>query len=108
MSETRQRLDKWLWHARFVKTRSRAQAFCEETRIRVGGTVVEKPSHAVKRGDVLTFTLGRHVRAIRVLALAERRGPAAEARALYEDLAPPTPETAIPKAPVGLVRVGEG
>lgn len=88
----RQRLDKWLWHARFLKTRSKAQAFCAETRIRLNGTPDLKPSHPVKPGDVLTFTLGRHVRVIRVLALSDHRGPAPEARTLYEDLAPPTPE----------------
>jgi ribosome-associated heat shock protein Hsp15 len=93
----RQRLDKWLWHARFLKTRSLAQRFCEETRIRIGGVVVSKPDHRVRPGDVLTFVQGRHVRVIRVLALAESRGPASEARLLYEDLSPPAPATAIPR-----------
>lgn len=96
-AEARQRLDKWLWHARFLKTRSLAQRFCEETRIRINGTVVSKPDYRVRPGDVLTFVQGRHVRVIRVAALAERRGPASEAGALYEDLSPPAADTALPR-----------
>ncbi|HZH26442.1 MAG TPA: RNA-binding S4 domain-containing protein [Azospirillaceae bacterium] len=103
----RLRLDKWLWHARFLKTRSQATRFCAETRIRSGGSAELKPSHPVKPGDVLTFTLGRHVRVIRVTALGTRRGPPAEARALYEDLSPPSPDTALPRGgvPIGVVEV---
>lgn len=103
----RQRLDKWLWHARFLKTRSQATRFCAETRIRSGGSAELKPSHLVKPGDVLTFTLGRHVRVIRVAALGTRRGPPAEARTLYDDLSPPSPDTALPRGgvPIGRVEV---
>jgi ribosome-associated heat shock protein Hsp15 len=91
------RLDKWLWHARFVKTRSLAVQLCQEGRIRIDGAIVEKPAAMIRPGQVLTFSLGRHVRVIAVVALGLRRGPAAEAQALYRDLAPPAPETAIPR-----------
>jgi ribosome-associated heat shock protein Hsp15 len=91
------RLDKWLWHARFVKTRSLAARLCVEGRIRIDGIVVDKPAAALRPGQVLTFALGRHVRVIEVAALGTRRGPPAEARTLYRDLAPPAPETAMPR-----------
>jgi ribosome-associated heat shock protein Hsp15 len=90
------RLDKWLWHARFVKTRSLAGKLCAEG-VRVDGVRVEKPGANVRPGQVLTFTLGRHVRIIELVAVGTRRGPAEEARTLYRDLSPPAPETAIPR-----------
>jgi ribosome-associated heat shock protein Hsp15 len=90
------RLDKWLWHARFAKTRSLAAKLCEEG-IRIDGVPVAKPGVAVRPGQVLTFALGRHVRVIELVAVGDRRGPAEEARMLYRDLAPPMPETAMPK-----------
>ena len=90
------RLDKWLWHARFAKTRSLAAKLCESG-VRIDGTLVSKAGVTVRPGQVLTFALGRHVRVIELVALGERRGPAEEARALYRDLAPPTPETAMPR-----------
>lgn len=90
------RLDKWLWHARFAKTRSLAAKLCEGG-IRIDGTLVMKPGATVRPGQVLTFALGRHVRVIELVAIGERRGPAEEARTLYRDLAPPTPETAMPR-----------
>jgi ribosome-associated heat shock protein Hsp15 len=90
------RLDKWLWHARFVKTRSLAVKLCAEG-IRIDGVRVEKPGATVRPGQVLTFTLGRHVRVIELVAVGMRRGPAEEARTLYRDLSPPAPETAIPR-----------
>ena len=90
MKEESLRIDKWLWHARFVKSRSLAARLCISGGMRVGGTPVRKAHHALKPGDVLTFPLGPHIRVIKVLALGERRGPAAEARALYEDLSPPS------------------
>lgn len=83
------RLDKWLWQARFAKSRGIAAKLVSETGVRVNGTRVSKPAAAVRPGDVLTFALGRQVRVIRVLALGHRRGPAPEARELYEDLDPP-------------------
>jgi len=90
------RLDKWLWHARFAKTRSLAAKLCEAG-IRIDGMLVEKPGATVRPGQVLTFALGRHVRVIELVAVGGRRGPAEEARTLYRDLAPPAPETAIPR-----------
>ena len=83
------RLDKWLWYARFVKTRSLATRLIIDGRMRVNGAPTQKAHYAVKVGDVLTFPLGAHIRVIRVLALGSRRGPAAEAQSLYEDLDPP-------------------
>lgn len=91
------RLDKWLWFARFFKTRSLAAKVVGEGRVRVDGAVVGKPHWAVRPGQVLTFVQGGHVRVIKVLALGARRGPAPEAQTLYEDLAPPAPETALPR-----------
>ena len=80
------RLDKWLFHARFYRTRPLAQAATAAGRVRLNGIKVEKPGHALKAGDVLTLCKGADIIAVRVLALAERRGPAAEARTLYEVL----------------------
>jgi len=82
------RADLWLWRARFFKTRSMAARFIEEGRIRLtragGESRVDKASRALKPGDVLVFGLGGRVIAVRVLEAGERRGPAAEARGLYE------------------------
>ena len=87
------RLDKWLWHARIFRSRSLASKFCLEGRIRIGGRVVEKAHQLVQPGDVLTFAHGRDVKVLKIVALGKRRGPAPEARTLYEDLSgPPAPE----------------
>ena len=91
------RLDKFLWHARFAKTRSLATQLCAEGRVRIDGTVADKPAATVRPGQVLTFALGRHIRVIEILALGERRGPPSEAQKLYRDLAPPSPENALPR-----------
>lgn len=93
------RLDKWLWFARFCKSRALATKLCAAGKIRIGGALVQKAHHAVRPGDVLTFPLGPHIRVIRILRLGTRRGPASEARALYEDLAPPAPRATEPQAP---------
>lgn len=90
-SNGRLRLDKWLWHARFFKTRSIATKFCLSGRLRVNGEPTGKAHYAARIGDVLTFPIGTEVRVIRILGLGERRGPAPEAQALYEDLAPRAP-----------------
>ncbi|MFQ5957814.1 MAG: RNA-binding S4 domain-containing protein [Alphaproteobacteria bacterium] len=89
MSDERLRLDKWLWYARFLKSRSQATRLCAAGRVRINREVVSKAHATVKPGDVLTFPQARRIRVVKVLALAERRGPATEARGLYEDLAPP-------------------
>jgi ribosome-associated heat shock protein Hsp15 len=80
------RLDKWLFHARFYRTRPLAQAATAAGRVRLNGIKVEKPGHILKPGDILTLGKGGQVVAVRVLALAQRRGPPSEARALYEVL----------------------
>ncbi len=84
-----QRLDKWLWHARFCKSRTLASEFCETTGVRVGGQPVRKAHYQVKVGDVLTFTHGSHVRVLRIVALSPRRLSPVLARELYDDLDPP-------------------
>jgi ribosome-associated heat shock protein Hsp15 len=87
------RLDKFLWFARIVKTRGLAQTLAEEGRLRIDGRVIDKAHAAVKVGDVLSFALRGTVRILRIEALPARRGPPAEARALYTDLAaPPAPD----------------
>jgi ribosome-associated heat shock protein Hsp15 len=78
------RLDKWLFHARFYRTRPQAQAAAQGGKVRLNGLRVEKPGHAVKPGDILTLGRGGQVMAVKIVALAERRGPAAEAHNLYE------------------------
>lgn len=92
MSETERagaiRLDKWLWQARFFKTRSLAAKAISEGRVRVNATRVAKPATSVVVGDGLTFVQGGQVRVIRIRALGERRGPAAEAQTLYEEVEP--------------------
>ena len=84
MSTTR--IDKWLFHARFYRTRSSAQTAAAEGKVRLNGVRVSKPGHAIRCGDVLTLGKGAQVLAVRVLALAERRGAATEAQGLYEIL----------------------
>jgi len=87
------RVDKWLWHARFFKTRSLAASKVKTGAARINGTVTHKPSSMVVPGDILTFAQGDHIRVIEVAALGIRRGPAPEAQALYRDLSPPTPKS---------------
>lgn len=94
------RLDKWLWHARFFKTRTLAARQVTGGHVRVDGVRVSKAAYVVSAGMVLTFQQERDIRVIRVLGLGVRRGPAAEAQALYEDLEP-----VVKSAPVE--RVGE-
>ncbi|MEL6600107.1 MAG: RNA-binding S4 domain-containing protein [Pseudomonadota bacterium] len=99
------RIDKWLWHARFFKTRSLASKVVGTQGCRVNGTRVTKPASPVRVGDVLTFAKGNDIRVVKILALGERRGPAPEAQALYEDLAPPERNVRPPSDP-GETRVG--
>ena len=80
------RLDKWLWQARFFKTRALAAQLIERRRLRINREVVTKSHYRVRPGDVLTFPQGTAVRVVRVLELGSRRGPAAEAQTLYEEL----------------------
>ena len=83
-----QRVDRWLWFARMLKSRTLAASLVEAGKVRLNSTRIDKPSRHVKIGDVLTFPLGNHVRVLKVLDTGTRRGPAPEAQALYEDLAP--------------------
>ena len=87
-----QRIDKWLWFARLIKTRTLASEFVIAGKVRLNRAKLEKASHAVRVGDVLTVTLNRHVRLLKVTGLGMRRGPSAAALSLYEELtAPPAP-----------------
>lgn len=80
----RQRIDKWLWFARIVKTRPLASALVDTGQVRVNRHKVTKPGHPVGPGDVLTLALHGRVRVLKVLACAERRGTASAAQALYQ------------------------
>jgi ribosome-associated heat shock protein Hsp15 len=82
----RQRLDKWLWHARVVKARTSAAALVEAGHVRINGVRETAPGHAVKAGDVLTIALDRTVRVLKVTGFSERRGDASSACVLYDDL----------------------
>ncbi|MDB2469362.1 RNA-binding S4 domain-containing protein [Alphaproteobacteria bacterium] len=82
------RLDKWLWNARFFKTRSAASKAILSGRFRLDGQVITKPHRQALCGQVLTFVQGDRVRVIKVVAIGTRRGPAPEAALLFEDLAP--------------------
>jgi ribosome-associated heat shock protein Hsp15 len=84
-----QRLDKWLWHARVAKSRTLAAGAVTDGKIKVNRVTADKASQLVKVGDVITSRLTRTIRVLKVAAIGERRGPAAEARCLYEDLTPP-------------------
>jgi len=89
------RIDVWLWRARFFKTRSLAARIVEDGGVRIlrgeQRVPVEKPSRAVRCGDVLSFAQGSRWLAVKVEALGERRGPAPEARGLYSLLDKPSP-----------------
>jgi len=84
-----QRLDKWLWFARVLKSRTLAATAVSEGRVRVNKVKVTKPAQIVKPGDVLTIALREKVLVLRMLQPGQRRGPPPEARMLYEDLTPP-------------------
>ncbi len=87
----RQRIDKWLWHARVVRTRSLAAALAAAGHVRINGQRIDAPSRPVKAGDVVTVALDRAVRVLKVVGFAERRGGAETVPALWEDLSPPAP-----------------
>jgi ribosome-associated heat shock protein Hsp15 len=94
MTDDRLRIDKWLWFARLAKTRTLAQKLALSGRVRINREKTANAARPVKIGDVLTIALDSGVRVLRIAALAVRRGPAAEARLLYEDLSPPLPARA--------------
>jgi ribosome-associated heat shock protein Hsp15 len=89
----RQRIDKWLWHARVVRTRSAAAGLAASGHVRINGQRIHSPSRAVRSGDVVTVALQGAVRVLKVSHFAERRGSANDARTLWEDLG----EAAAPK-----------
>ena len=95
----RQRIDRWLWHARLARTRSAAQALATSGQVRVNRERIDSASRAVKLGDVLTVAFPTSVRILRVEGFSERRGSATDAGLLYDDLAPPTPKPAASDAP---------
>jgi len=96
----KQRVDKWLWQARFFKTRGLAAKQVASGHVRVNGIRATKPAQTVTPGDGLTFAQSRQIRVVRVIKIGTRRGPAVEAQALYEDLTPPE-EPRIPQIRVG-------
>jgi ribosome-associated heat shock protein Hsp15 len=108
LSEDRQRIDKWLWHARVVRTRSAAAALAASGHVRVNGERVNAPARAVRPGDVVTIALDRTVRVLKVAAFAARRGSAPDARGLYEDLSPPPDLAHKPEPPPAMRSPGAG
>jgi ribosome-associated heat shock protein Hsp15 len=82
----RQRIDRWLWHARVVRTRDDAAALAGAGYVRVNGVKINAASRFVRTGDVITVALDSSVRVLKVTGFVERRGPAATGRSLYEDL----------------------
>jgi len=91
LTENRQRIDKWLWHARVVRTRSSAAALVTEGHVRLNGERVNASSRPVRAGDVVTVALDRAVRILKVIGFAERRGDADAARLLCGDITPISP-----------------
>lgn len=83
------RLDQWLWFARLAKSRSLAGRLCAAGAVTLNGIVVRKPNHLVRISDAITAPQGAYRRTVRILALGWRRGPAAEAQLLYEEIATP-------------------
>ena len=112
MRDDRQRIDKWLWHARLVRTRSAAAALAASGHVRLNGARIAAPAKAVKAGDVVTIALDARVRVLKVTGFALRRGAAEAGRALYEDLAPVDPAGPAPAgeraAPAGARERGSG
>lgn len=96
MSNDSIRLDKWLWHARFCKTRSQASALCVTGLILLNGKVVRKPAQLVKPGDRVHIPRGHMLMTVEILAIGVRRGPSAEAMTLYCE---PDPAQRRPLAP---------
>ena len=100
------RLDKWLWHTRFFKTRSLAAKICQAGQVRVNGTLTKKAHYQIVPGDTLTFAQHDQIRVIKVTELLPRRGSAPVAQSCYEDLAPPSAATKMPKDRVIVTKTG--
>jgi ribosome-associated heat shock protein Hsp15 len=103
----RARLDQWLWFARFVKSRSLAARLCTAGAVTINGSAVTKPNQTVRVGDTVTLLQGGWQRTVRVLALGVRRGPASEARLLYEEAAAALRLSAVPSDWIPLLEAGE-
>jgi ribosome-associated heat shock protein Hsp15 len=103
----RQRIDKWLWHARVVRTRSAAAALVGAGLVRINGARGHASSRPVRAGDVVTIALDRTVRVLKVKGYSERRGSAEVARELYDDLTPASPEPRV-HLPAGMREEGSG
>ena len=110
VAEGRQRIDKWLFFSRATKSRSLAAKLVVAGRVRINRDKAAQASDLVKPGDVLTITLDRRIFVWKVLGAGVRRGPAEEARTLYEDMSPPpTPKgEALPDAIPALREAGSG
>jgi ribosome-associated heat shock protein Hsp15 len=99
LPDGRQRIDRWLCNARVVRTRVLAARLAASGHVRVNGQRVDAPGRAIRVGDVLTIALSARVKVLRVLAFAERRGGAEQARQLYDDLSPPLADPSLPAPP---------
>jgi ribosome-associated heat shock protein Hsp15 len=109
MAEGRQRIDKWLFFSRAVKSRSLAAKLAQAGRVRINGEKTDQASALVKTGDTLTIALDRRILVYRILDPGTRRGPAEEARTLYEDISPsPSAERALPDAIAAARDLGSG
>jgi ribosome-associated heat shock protein Hsp15 len=108
MASDRLRIDKWLWHARVVRTRTLAAALVGDGHVRLNGARIDAASKTVRPGDVVTIALERRVLVWKVLGVSERRGPASEAQALYEDISPPEPDRATTSPPPAPREPGTG
>jgi ribosome-associated heat shock protein Hsp15 len=82
------RVDRWLWFARFFKSRSLATKLVQSNKLRINSVIVSKSSATIRAGDILTFPQEKEIRVVKILDIGRRRGPAPEAQALYEDLTP--------------------
>ena len=102
-SSNTQRIDKWLWFSRIVKTRSLATRLVVAGKVRINRIKCTKPSQSVQIDDVVTAAIGPNIRVLKVLAPGVRRGPAPQARLLYEDLAPPEKRSTSSKDDLGLI-----
>lgn len=98
-SATRLRADKWLWYARVYKSRSLASSMIKSGKVRINGERFSTPSRTIVAGDVLTITLDRQIKVVKIVKLGTRRGPAPEAQTLYEDLSPPPVKEDTPDRP---------
>ena len=105
-----QRLDKWLWFVRVIKSRTQASGLVTDGKVRVNRQRTDKPSQLLRPGDVVTLTVRGHVRVLRMVLPGARRGPPAEARTLFEDLTPPAlvPGAGTAGSASGVRRAGQG